>query len=371
MKKRTGFLALLTGVLFTAATAQSTLRVGIAYDIGGKNDKSFNQAAWTGAQKAAKEFNIQVKEYEPTDPGQLGQGIRSFAQNGFDFILGVGFSNQPSITATAKDFPKAKFAVVDDLPKGSNTTGLLFRENEGSFLVGYIAGKTSSTGVVGFIGGMDIPLIHKFEAGYRAGVLAANPKAKVIAQYVGTTPEAWNNPAKAKEIAASMKAKGADIFFSAAGGSGNGVINYVKDTKCQKAASLPKNVKFSKTNPTASIPKPKDYTAKCSAKDRPLFFIGVDSNQNYLGDTDKNPKTLNYGLTSMVKRVDVAVYTIIKDIVKGERWNFGSREFALNNDGVGFALDEYNEALVTPLLRTQLDMMKRLIVKGSIQVPKE
>lgn len=369
--KRT--LALLTVAALGLALAQ--VRVGIAFDAGGKFDRSFNQSAWEGAQRAVKDFKIGLFDFEPADPSQVGQGIRKFAEEGFDLIIGVGFANEPAITANAKEFKDVKFAVVDAVPgegKLPNAVGLVFREHEGSFLVGYIAGKMSRTGVVGFIGGMDIPLIHKFEAGYRAGALYAfkedGIQGKVIAQYVGNTPAAWNDPAKAKEIAASQVRQGADIIYAAAGGSGLGLIDYVKQTKCLKEGG---NIRFvRKADPYAKVPKYPEYAKACGAGTTPLFFIGVDANQNYLGDTDNNPKTLNHGLTSMMKRVDVAVYEVIKSVVQ-KTFKGGVREFGLANNGVGYALDEYNKALIPASVVSKLELLKREILAGKIKVPEQ
>ncbi len=368
MKIYVAFGAMTLAMVAGMTAAQQPIRVGMAFDAGGKNDKSFNQSAYEGSQRAAKDFKAQVNDFEPADASQVGQGIRNFAQNGFDLVVGVGFANEPAITATAKDFPDLKFAVVDSVPTGPNTTGLVFREHEGSYLVGYIAGKTSSTGVVGFVGGMEIPLIKKFFAGYKAGVLKACPTCKVLESYTGTTPAAWNDPAKAKEIAASYVSQGADVIYSAAGASGLGSIGYVKDTKCITKA--PAGVKF-KPMSVAMIrmPKPKDYSAKCGATARPLFFIGVDANQNYLGDSDNDPKTLNYGLTSMLKRVDTAVYNVISDVAKGTKWQTGPREFGLQNDGVGYALDDYNKGLIPAATITALKGVEADIISGKIKVP--
>ncbi len=367
-------LALMAVLALGLGLAQ--VRVGIAFDAGGKFDRSFNQSAWEGAQKAAKDFGVKLFDFEPADPSQVGQGIRTFAEEGFDLVIGVGFANEPAITATAKEFPKVNFAVIDAVPgegKLQNAVGLVFREHEGSFLVGYIAGKMSRTGVVGFIGGMDIPLIHKFEAGFRAGAEYAfkedKIQGKVLVGYVGNTPAAWNDPAKAKEIAAAQVRQGADIIYAAAGGSGLGLIDYVKQAKCLKEGG---NVRFvRKADPYAKVPKYADYTKACGTdgtKATPLFFIGVDANQNYLGDTDNNPNTLNHGLTSMMKRVDVATYEVIKSVVQ-KAFKGGAREFGLVNNGVGYALDQYNKALIPASVVSKLEVLKQQIIKGQIKVP--
>ena len=363
MKK---FLTLALALATTVASAQ-TMRVGMAYDAGGKADKSFNQSAYEGSQRAAKAFGLQVKDFEPSDPSQIIQGVRSFAKEGFDLTIGVGFANNASISQVAKENPDLFFGLVDDVSSEKNVASLVFNEEQGSYLVGYLAAMNSSTGVVGFIGGMDIPLIHKFQAGYTAGVKAANPKAVVVPQYVGTTPDAWNNPGKAKEIAASMRGRGADIIFAAAGGSGGGLIDYIKQTQCLKASQLPKGVTF-KSNAFASVKKSASYQKACAGNTRPMFFIGVDSNQNYLGDFDKNPATMNHGLTSMLKRVDNAVYALIRD-VKDDKFKGGERRFGLKEGGVGYAVDQYNKALIPSGQVVRLEGVKAKIISGSIKVP--
>ncbi|MFD2610001.1 BMP family protein [Deinococcus taklimakanensis] len=350
--------------LSTAVASAQSLRVGMAYDAGGKFDKSFNQSAYEGGIKATKNLGVQVKDFEPSDPSQIIQGIRSFANEGFDLTIGVGFANNASITQVAKENPDLAFALVDDVSPAKNVASLVFQEQEGSYLVGYLAALNSSTGVVGFVGGMDVPLIHKFQAGYEAGAKAANPKIKIVSQYVGTTPDAWNNPGKAKEIAASMRSKGADIIFSAAGASGNGVIDYIKQTQCIKATGT---IKFTSNNFT-KVPKSAAYQKACAGNTRPMFFIGVDSNQNYMGDFDKNPATLNHGLTSMTKRVDNAVYALISD-VKANKFKGGERRFGLKDNGVGYAVDSYNKALISSAQIARLEAVKAKIISGAIKVP--
>lgn len=368
MKSSKTLLALSTLSLLTLGSAAAeTVRVGMAYDAGGKADKSFNQSAHEGAQRAQKQLGITFKEFEPSDPSQTVQGIRGFAQDGYDLIVAVGFANNASITQVAKDNPDLAFGLVDDVSTAKNVASLNFKEEEGSYLVGYLAAMNSSTGVVGFIGGMDIPLIHKFEAGFRAGVKAANPKATIVSQYVGTTPDAWNNPSKAKEIASSMKAKGADIIYSAAGASGKGLQDYIKGQQCLKAAQLPKGVTFKSDN-FKSVPKSAAYQKACAGNSRPMFFIGVDSNQNYLGDFDNNPATLNHGLTSMVKRVDNAVFALIKD-VKDNKFKGGPRVFGLKDGGISYAVDQYNKALISNTQISKLEQVKAQIISGKIKVP--
>ena len=364
-------LAPLLLLAFPLVLAQApSLTVGLALDTGGKNDRSFNQSAWEGAQRAAKDLGVTVRLFEPkTDAkGVSTRGAAPLAKGGASLVIGVGFANKDSVEAAAGQYPAARFAVIDDLPTGTNTAGLRFREQEGSFLVGYIAATNSSTGVVGFVGGQDVPLIHKFQAGYAAGVKFVCPKCRVISAYTGTTPKAWNDPARASQLAASMQAQGADIIFAAAGGSNAGVVTRVNTSQCLHASALPTGVKFSR-NLFAALPRSGAYTAACQGDTRPTFFIGVDSNQNYLGDDDSNPATLNHGMTSMVKRVDNAVYSIIRDVQKGKPWRSGDQSFGLQNDGVGFALDQYNRPLISPLLESRLKKVENLIVYGTVRVP--
>ena len=367
MKHLSKALTLSLLALSGLAAAQSGVRVGMGYDAGGKFDKSFNQSAYEGSQRAVKEGGVVVKDFEPGDPSQMTQGINGFAQAGFDLIIGVGFDNNAAITQVAKQNPDIAFGLVDDVSTAKNVQSMTFKEEEGSYLVGYLAAMNSSTGVVGFLGGMDIPLIHKFEAGYTAGAKAANPKITVVSQYVGTTPDAWNNPGKAKEISASMKAKGADIIFAAAGASGKGLQDYIKQQQCLKAAQLPKGVTFASDN-FKSVPKSAAYTASCAGNTRPMFFIGVDSNQNYLGDFDNKVGTLNHGLTSMTKRVDNAVYALIEE-VKDDKFKGGQRVFGLKDNGVGYAMDEYNKALIPSSQIAKVEAIKAKIISGAIKVP--
>ncbi|MDX2006967.1 MAG: BMP family ABC transporter substrate-binding protein [Meiothermus sp.] len=352
------------------------VRVGIAFDAGGKNDRSFNQSTFEGAQRAQRELGVRIFDFEPAESGQTAQGIRNFASEGFNGVVGVGFANEPAITANAKEFKDVKFAVIDSVPgegKLPNAVGLVFREHEGSYLVGFIAGSVTNTGVVAFVGGMDIPLIHKFEQGYRAGAIAAmqarniaNPR--VLINYVGTTPAAWNDPNRAKEIATTQKSQGADIIYAAAGASGLGVIDFVKEQRCIKQGDLPSGARFISNN-GANVQKYAAYNQNCpAATSRPMFFIGVDANQNYLGDTDNNPATLNHGLTSMLKRVDVATFEFIKS-VRDNKFQPGVREFGLSNNGVGYARDNFNSALIPLSLVNRVEALRRSIIAGTLKVP--
>ncbi len=364
--------ALMLALAATASLAAAApITIGLSYtDPTGKNDRSFNQAAWEGAQRAAKDFGVKVLDFTPSSITQVDKAITTMADSKTDLVIGVGYTATDPVNKAAKAYASTDFAVVDDLPTGSNTAGLRFREEEGSFLVGYIAGRTTSTGVVGFIGGVKGSLIERFQSGFAAGVHAACPSCRVMYAYIGNDDSAWGNPARARTLAGGIKAKGADVIYAAAGGSGAGLVDYVKATQCLKASDLPSGMKF--TNDLfKGVPKSAAYQKACAGDARPLFFIGVDNNQNFLGDDDNNPATLNHGLTSMTKRVDNAVYSVIKDMAQGKPWRSGDRLFALENDGVGYALDEYNRALIPAALQKQLDAVKKAIIYGTIKVPRQ
>ncbi len=290
---------------------ENVFRIGLVLDKGGKDDKSFNSAAYKGASDAKKDFGIYFKYIECTDDSAFEPNIRAFAEKKFDMIVSLGFAQMEAVSKVAKDYPKTKFAIVDakvDLP---NVASLLFSEHEGSFLVGAIAALKSKTGKVGFVGGMDIPLIRRFELGYREGALYINPKVKIISNYVGVTMDAWNNPTKGKELANSQYDQNVDIIFAAAGASGMGVFD--------------------------------------SAEERKKFAIGVDSNQNWIKP--------GYILTSMLKKVDTAVYTIIKE---GRDGHFagGTKYYHLNNRGIDYAVDLYNKNLLNEEIIKKIEQIK-------------
>ncbi|HVF48868.1 MAG TPA: BMP family ABC transporter substrate-binding protein [Pyrinomonadaceae bacterium] len=303
------------------ASDKARVHVGIVFDTGGKDDRSFNAAAWEGVKRAAQEFPIVLRDVEPGDPTSVEPAIRAFAEESYDLIIGVGFEQMPVVERVAKDYPKLNFAVIDGDIKLPNVASLLFKEHQGSYLVGMIAAKKSQSGTIGFIGGMDIPLIHRFETGYTEGARAVNPNVRVISNYVGVTADAWNNPGKGKELAVSQIEKGADVIFTAAGNSGLGAFDAVEQ--------------------------------------RDKFVIGVDSNQNWVKP--------GHVLTSMVKRVDNAVYQMVKAKVSGV-FAPGVHVFGLENDGVGYAMDKYNEQLVQPDWLQEVEAAKQKIISGQIQV---
>jgi basic membrane protein A len=297
------------------------LRVGIVFDIGGKDDKSFNAAAWEGVKRAAKDFPIKLRDVEPGEPTSIEPSMRAFAERGYDLIIGVGFAQMPIMEQVAKDYPNIKFAIIDGVIDTPNVASLIFKEHEGSFLVGYIAGKTTKSDKIGFVGGMDIPLIHKFAKGYEEGAKYANPKIQVYENFVGINDAAWNNPGKGKELAKAQIERGADIIFQAAGNSGLGVFDAAEETN--------------------------------------KFAIGVDANQNWVKP--------GFILTSMLKRIDVAVYNTVRDLVEG-KFVGGIHLNGLENDGVGYALDNYNQALIPQTVIDDVEKVKKDIIAGKIKV---
>ncbi|MBC7741860.1 MAG: BMP family ABC transporter substrate-binding protein [Bdellovibrionaceae bacterium] len=297
-------------------------KVGLVLDKGGKDDKSFNTSAYNGATKAEKELGIELKYVEATDNNSLEVLHRNFAQKKYDLVIGIGFAQADAIKKVAALFPQTQFAIVDGEVKANNVRSLLFEEHEGSFLMGAAAAMKSKTGVVGFLGGMDIPLIRRFQKGYEAGVKYINPKATVLNNYIGVTGEAWNNPTKAKEMALSQIGKKADVIFHAAGASGSGLFD--------------------------------------AAADKKIYAIGVDSNQNWI-----KPGVV---LTSMLKRVDVAVYETIKS-ANAKQFQGGVIRFGLKDSGVDWALDQNNEKLWSALEKNKLNEIKKQIIAKKIAVP--
>ena len=322
------------------ADDKSKIRVGIVFDIGGKDDRSFNAAAWAGAKcaetgiwpdgtscgKAA--LPIVLRDIEPGNPTSIEPAMRAFAERNYDLIIGIGFAQTPIIELVAKDYPNIRFAIVDGVSDLPNVASLVFKEHEGSYLVGMLAAKSSKTGTIGFIGGMDIGLIHRFKGGYEEGARAVNPNIRVIPNYVGVTDAAWNNPGKGKEIALAQISKGADVIFTAAGNSGLGAFDAVEQAGKQDGRAT-------------------------------HFVIGVDANQNMVKP--------GFVLTSMVKRVDNAVYAIVQDVVNGQ-FKTGFHVYGLQEDGVGYAMDENNKPLITPEMIQQVEEAKKKIIDGQITV---
>ncbi|MBT3067924.1 BMP family protein [Rhodoferax sp. U11-2br] len=288
----------------------------VVYDMGGKFDKSFNEAAYNGMEMWKKETGKKYLEFEISNESQREQALRRMAERGATPIIGVGFSQASAIEKLAKEFPKLQFAIIDSVVDLPNVQSVVFKEHEGSFLVGAMAAIASKTGKVGFIGGMDIPLIRKFQCGYEQGAKYINPKAEVFSNMTGTTGAAWADPARGGELAKAQFAKGADVVFAAAGGTGMGVYQ--------------------------------------AAKDSGKLAIGVDSNQNHV-----QPGTM---LTSMVKGIDVAVYDVAKSFKPGVL------VLGLKGNGVSYAMDQYNAKLVTPEMKKKVEAAKADIISGKIKV---
>ncbi|MEP1521037.1 BMP family ABC transporter substrate-binding protein [Ascidiaceihabitans sp.] len=313
------FLGAAAGIALSAGAAVA--EPALIFDLGGKFDKSFNEAAFNGAQRWAEETGGTFREIELQSEAQREQALRRFAEAGANPIVTMGFGMADPLSTVAPDYPDTKFAVVDvSWIKGDNIRQVSFAEHEGSYLVGMMAAMASKSGTVGFIGGMDVPLIRHFGCGYAQGVKAVNPDATVIANMTGTTPSAWNDPVKGSELTKAQISQGADVVFAAAGGTGVGVLQ--------------------------------------TAADENILSIGVDSNQNHL-----HPGKV---LTSMMKRVDVAVYNAMK---AGEDLETGSViQLGLAEDGVGAAFDENNAALVSDEMKAAVEEARKKIIAGDITV---
>jgi basic membrane protein A len=315
-------LSALAGVALLAVPAMAQ-KAGpaVVYDLGGKFDKSFNEAAFNGAERFKKETGVEYRDFEIQNDAQREQALRNFARRGHSPILGIGFSQAAAIEKVAKEFPDLQFGIVDMVVELPNVRSIVFKEQEGSYLVGMLAAMASKSGKVGFVGGMDIPLIRRFACGYVQGAKAANPKIEVFQNMTGTTGAAWNDPVKGGELAKSQIDRGADVIYHAAGGTGIGVMQ--------------------------------------AAADAGKLGIGVDSNQNGL-----HPGKI---LTSMLKRVDTAVYDAFKDGNAG-KYTAGFRVLGLAEGGVAYALDDNNAKLVTPEMKAAADKAAADIVAGSIKV---
>jgi basic membrane protein A len=312
-----------------ARRAGSGIRVGLVFDVGGKNDKSFNEAAWRGLERARTELGVDVQYIEPSEGADRESALRTLAARDVDLVIGVGFIFGPDLERLARQFPNVKFAGIDYAPSEGvgtlpNLAGLRFREHEGSFVVGAIAGMTTHTKMVGFVGGMKIPLIRKFEAGYAAGVRYVCPACRVLSAYAGTEPKAFADPTLGEELASAQYDKGADVIFHAAGKTGDGVF--------------------------------------AAARRRGARAIGVDSDQY-----DAAPCCV---MTSMVKRVDVAVVDVVRQVIE-HRFVGGLHELGLAEDGVTFVADERNRSLLPPEVVQRARAIAADIIAGKIEVPEQ
>ena len=314
------------------AASDSGVNVGIVLDIGGLGDKSFNDGADRGAVRAERELGAHVRLIEPGEDADREAGLRLLAAEHMDLVTGVGFIFTDDVTQLAKEYPNVNFAVVDysvstdkagnPVPPPPNVAALKFKEEEGSFLVGALAALVGGSKKVGFVGGMDVPLIWKFEAGYKAGVKYACPDCTVIVQYAGVTPAAFRNPGKGKELALSQYAQGANVIYHASGATGLGVFEAARQTG--------------------------------------KYAIGVDADQY-----DEAP---GHVLTSMVKGVDVSVYDMAKR-VREHTFKGGIYTYGLAQNGVGYVYDEHNRALIPDSVRARLEQLKADIIAGKIVVP--
>jgi basic membrane protein A and related proteins len=317
-------------LLLTAAAAVALIglpalakdfKPAVVYDLGTKMDKSFNEGVHNGAEAFAKKSGKTYSEFEPKNEAQIEQGLRNFARKGFSPIIAVGFNQAKALEKIAGEFKDAEFVIIDSVVDLPNVKSVLFKEAEGSYLAGALAAMKTGTGKLGFIGGMDIPLIRKFSCGYKQGAKAVKANAEVFENMVGTTGAAWNDPVKGGELAKSQIERGADIIFTAAGASGLGALQ--------------------------------------TAADAGKMGIGVDSNQNHL-----HPGKM---LTSMVKRVDHAAENAFTEALEG-KFKAGLNVLGLAEDGVGLAFDANNAPLVTPEMKAKIDEMAKGIVSGSIKV---
>jgi basic membrane protein A len=302
-------------------SSSQKVKIGIVLDKGGKDDKSFNGAAFAGASLAEKELPIELKVVESADDNAFEPSLRAFAEREYPLVIAIGFAQVDALKKIAPQFPKTHFAIVDGTVDSPNTASLHFDEHEGSYLVGYLAGLVSKSKKIGFIGGMDVPLIRRFQMGYEAGAKAADPKIQIVTNYAGVNSSAWTNPGRGKELAIDQYSQKVDVIFAAAGATGVGVFD--------------------------------------AAEEKAGYVIGVDSNQ----DAIKPGRVL----TSMLKRVDTAVYQIIKDQI-AQKFSPGSHSFGLKDKGIDYSVDESNQKLIAPY-QAKLEAMKAKIMSGEVKVP--
>ena len=315
-------LGVVAGMLLAASAATAAdISPAVVFDMGGKFDKSFNQGVYDGVERFKTETGIEYREFEVTNETQREQALRRMAQRGANPILGVGFAQAGPMETVAKEFPDTKFTIIDGVVNLPNVQSVVFKEHEGSFLVGLLAAMASESNMVGFVGGMDIPLIRRFACGYEQGAKHADATVGVIQNMTGTTPSAWNDPGRGSELAKGQFDRGVDVIYAAAGGTGVGVYQ--------------------------------------AAKDGGKLAVGVDSNQNYM-----HPGTM---LTSMLKRVDVAAYNAFNEVMN-DTWAPGFKVLGLAEEGVGWALDEHNDSLITADMKAAVEAASAGIIAGEISV---
>lgn len=315
-----------------APSGATPLRVGVVFDVGGRGDKSFNDGAWLGAEQARRELGAEVRFIEPGEGTDREAGLRLLAAEGMDLVIGVGFIFTDDLLQLAAEYPGTRFAGVDfavptdstgaPLPLPSNLVALKFREEEGSFLVGALAALAGGSRTLGFVGGMESPLIRKFEAGYIAGAKHVCPSCQVLSAYAGVTPAAFRNPGKGKELALSQYGRGARVIYHASGSTGLGVFEAAREAKA--------------------------------------LAIGVDA--------DQYAEAPGFVLTSMVKGIDAAVFAAIRRVRDGS-FAGGVQQFGLKEQGVGFVDDANNRALIPDAVRRRLAQLRDSVVAGWIVVP--
>jgi basic membrane protein A len=318
---RFSWLVAAAALAFIGHAQAQDVNPAVVYDLGGKFDKSFNEAAYNGAERFKQETGTEYRDFEIQNDSQREQALRNFARRGHNPIVAVGFSMEAALKEVAAEYPDTQFAIIDMVVDMPNVRSVVFKEEEGSYLVGMLAAMASKTGKIGFVGGMDIPLIRKFACGYVQGAKAVKPDIEIFQNMTGDTGAAWNDPVRGGELARSQFEQGADVVYHAAGGTGIGVLQ--------------------------------------AAADAGKLGIGVDSNQNYL-----HPGSV---LTSMLKRVDNAVYDAFMDVKNGE-WSGGVQVLGLAEEGVGWALDEHNQTLITDEMKKAVEDAQAKIVAGDVKV---
>ncbi len=299
-------------------------KIGLIYDTGGRGDLSFCDASYAGAKKAAEQWKIELKEITPGQSADIERALRQLARLKYNLIIGVGFLFQAPMTRVAPDFPEINFAIVDVEVKAPNVKSLLFKAHEGAYLVGAIAAMKTETNKIGFIGGMNIPLLHSFEAGYRAGALAMRPDIEVMVHYAGVTPQAFSDPARGKELALAQYNKGADVILAGAGATSLGILE--------------------------------------AAKEKNQFIIWVDANGNHLAP--------GLVLTSMIKGVELSIYQTVQSVVEGN-FSGGAKVYGLKEGGIEYIVDKDNRSLLSQELLTRVEDLKTKIIAGEIVVPSE
>jgi basic membrane protein A len=323
-KKSLAILVIFAFIFASSLHADAPKKIGLIYDVGGRGDLSFCDASYAGAKKAVDQWGLEFKEITPGQSTDIERALRQLARLKYDLIIGVGFLFQAPISRVAAEFPNVKFAIVDVEAKGDHVASLVFKAHEGTYLVGAIAAQKTLTSKIGFIGGMNIPLLHAFEAGYRAGAKAISLNVEVIADYAGVTPQAFSDPARGKELALAQYNKGVDIILAAAGATSLGILE--------------------------------------AAKEKQKYIIWVDANGNYLAP--------GLVLTSVIKGVELAVYQTVQSVVEGT-FTGGLKLYGLKEGGVEYTVDEHNRELLSPEMLETVEALKTRIIAGEIIVPSE